>query len=179
MVSISVLRKVSQFGAKRCAALLYNATGELCLLSALLGENRDIFFPKLSKKLHLITFSEIATHFLRERGYRAFECLSENDARDRAAELIDNKKWPCYFNSDTTGEKDFEEFFTDSESLDLDRFETIGVVQNKPEFDQSKLDEFVDGIHALSAKATWKKMTLLKCFIFYCQSLIIKKLVSI
>ena len=91
-------------------------SGELCLLSALLGENRDIFFPKLSKKLHLITFSEIATHFLRERGYRAFECLSENDARDRAAELIDNKKWPCYFfNSDTTGEKDFEEFFTDSD----------------------------------------------------------------
>ena len=135
---------------KMCHITLYEESGELCLLSALLGDNRDIFFPKLSKRLHLITFSEIATHFLRERGYRAFECLSENDARDRAAELIDNKKWPCYFfNSDTTGEKDFEEFFTDSESLDLDRFETIGVVQNKPEFDQSKLDEFVDGIHAL------------------------------
>ncbi len=140
-------------------------SGELCLLSALLGENRDIFFPKLSKKLHLITFSEIAIHFLKERGYEAFECFSENDARDKVEELIENKRWPCYFfNSDTTGEKDFEEFFTDSESLDMNRFDTIGVIQNKPEFDGSKLDEFMDGIYALRAKATWKKDDIVRMF---------------
>ncbi len=140
-------------------------SGELCLLSALLGENRDIFFPKLSKKLHLITFSEIATHFLKARGYEAFECFSENDARDKAEELIKNKQWPCYFfNSDTTGEKDFEEFFTDSESLDMNRFDTIGVIQNKPEFNGSKLDEFMDGIYALRAKATWTKDEIVRMF---------------
>ena len=122
-------------------------SGELCLLSALLGKNRDIFFPKLSKKLHLITFSEIAIHFLKERGYKA------------------NKQWPCYFfKSDTTGEKDFEEFFTDSESLDMNRFYTIGVIQNKPEFNGSKLDEFMDGIYALRAKATWTKDEIVRMF---------------
>ena len=59
-------------------------SGELCLLSGLLGENRDIFFPKLSEKLHLITFSEIAVRYLRERGYEPYECESEDEARDRA-----------------------------------------------------------------------------------------------
>ena len=103
-------------------------SGELCLLSGLLGNNRDIFFPKLSEKLHLITFSEIAVRYLRERGYEPYECDSEDEARDRAEELIANKQWPCYFfKSDTTGEKDFEEFFTDAEDLDMERFETVGV----------------------------------------------------
>jgi len=86
-------------------------SGELCLLSGLLGNNRDIFFPKLSEKLHLITFSEIAVHYLRERGYEPYECGSEDEARDRAEELIANKQWPCYFfKSDTTGEKDLKSF---------------------------------------------------------------------
>ena len=68
-------------------------------------------FPKLSEKLHLITFSGIAAHFLREHGYEPYECMSEDEARDRAKELIAKKEWPCYFlKSDTTGEKDFEEF---------------------------------------------------------------------
>jgi hypothetical protein len=66
-------------------------------LSGLLGNNRDIFFPKLSEKLHLITFSEIAVRYLRERGYEPYECESEDEARDRAEELIANKQWPCYF----------------------------------------------------------------------------------
>jgi FlaA1/EpsC-like NDP-sugar epimerase len=88
-------------------------SGELCLLSGLLGENRDIFFPKLSEKLHLITFSEIAVRYLRVQGYEPYECSSEAEARDKAEVLIAQKQWPCYFfKSDTTGEKDFEEFFT-------------------------------------------------------------------
>ena len=72
-------------------------SGELCLLSGLCGDNRDIFFPKLSEKLHLITFSEIAIRYLEGRGFEAFECESEEEARDRVAELIGKKQWPCYF----------------------------------------------------------------------------------
>ncbi len=132
--------------------------GELCLLSGLLGDNRDIFFPKLSENLHLITFSEIAVRFLREHGYEAHKCVSEDEARVRARELISQKRWPCYFfKSDTTGEKDFEEFFTDNEVLDMERFETIGIIRNEPYFDEAKLDEFTDGIDALRAKVTWNK----------------------
>jgi FlaA1/EpsC-like NDP-sugar epimerase len=140
-------------------------SGELCLLSGLLGENRDIFFPKLSEKLHLITFSEIAVSYLRQRGYEPYECESENDARDRAEELIANKQWPCYFfNSDTTGEKDFEEFFTDNEDLDMKRFETVGVIKNQPDFDAAKLDNFMDGIGAIREKGTWTKDDIVKLY---------------
>ena len=140
-------------------------SGELCLLSGLLGENRDIFFPKLSEKLHLITFSEIAVRYLRERGYEPYECESEDEARDRAEELIANKQWPCYFfKSDTTGEKDFEEFFTDNEDLDMERFETVGVIKNQPDFDEAKLDDFMDGIEALREKGTWTKDDIVKLY---------------
>ena len=140
-------------------------SGELCLLSGLLGNNRDIFFPKLSEKLHLITFSEIAVRYLSERGYDAYECESEDEARDRAEELIANKQWPCYFfKSDTTGEKDFEEFFTDNEDLDMDCFETVGVIRNQPEFDETKLDEFMNGVETLRNQVTWSKDDIVKLY---------------
>jgi FlaA1/EpsC-like NDP-sugar epimerase len=140
-------------------------SGELCLLSGLLGGNRDIFFPKLSEKLHLITFSEIAVRYLRERGYEPYECESEDEARDRAEELIANKQWPCYFfKSDTTGEKDFEEFFTDNEDLDMARLETVGIIKNQPDFDEAKLDDFMDGIEALRKKGTWTKDDIVKLY---------------
>ena len=140
-------------------------SGELCLLSGLLGENRDIFFPKLSDKLHLITFSEIAVRFLREHGYEAYKCESEDEARNRAEALIAKKQWPCYFfKSDTTGEKDFEEFFTDNEDLDMDRFDTVGVIRNQPDFDETKLDEFMEGINALRDKEIWKKDEIIKLY---------------
>jgi len=140
-------------------------SGELCLLSGLLGENRDIFFPKLSEKLHLITFSEIAVRYLRQQGFEPYECESEDEARDRAEELIAKKQWPCYFfKSDTTGEKDFEEFFTDNEDLDMERFETVGVIKNQPDFDEAKLDDFMDGIEALREKGTWTKDDIVKLY---------------
>ena len=140
-------------------------SGELCLLSGLLGKNRDIFFPKLSEKLHLITFSEIAVRYLRERGYEPYECESEDEARDRAEELIANKQWPCYFfKSDTTGEKDFEEFFTDNEDLDMERFDTVGVIKNQPDFEEAKLDDFMGGIEALRKRGTWTKDDIVKLY---------------
>jgi hypothetical protein len=140
-------------------------SGELCLLSGLLGNNRDIFFPKLSEKLHLITFSEIAVHYLRDRGYEPYECKTEDEARDRAERLIANKQWPCYFfNSDTTGEKDFEEFFTDTEELDMERYETVGVISNQPEFDEAELDKFTNEIEILRKKAAWTKDDIIKLY---------------
>jgi len=140
-------------------------SGELCLLSGLLGNNRDIFFPKLSENLHLISFSEIAVRYLRDRGYEPHECESEGEARDRAEELIASERWPCYFfKSDTTGEKDFEEFFTNTEDLDLERFETVGIIRNQPEFHEAKLDEFMSGIETLRQKGTWDKGDLVKLY---------------
>jgi FlaA1/EpsC-like NDP-sugar epimerase len=140
-------------------------SGELCLMSGLLGDNRDIFFPKLSEHLHLITFSDIAERYLRKMGYEPFHCASEDEARDRIAELIAKKKWPCYFfNSDTTGEKDFEEFFTDNEDLDMNRFDGVGVIKNQPIFDSQKLDDFSASVEALRENGNWKKQDLVDLF---------------
>jgi len=140
-------------------------SGELCLLSGLLGNNRDIFFPKLSKKLHLITFSEIARSYLNEMGFEAFECSSEEEARDRSKELIAKKLWPCFFfDSDTTGEKDFEEFFTENEDLDMNRFDAIGVIQNKPEYESTTLNEFMNQIKILRQKKSWTKEEILNLY---------------
>ena len=133
-------------------------SGELCLMSGLLGENRDIFFPKLSEKLHLITFSEIAAQFIRHKGYEPFECATEEEARTRVNELIAKKLWPCYFfKSDTTGEKDFEEFYTENENLDMKRFDSIGVIQNQPAFNENQLEMFTRKIESLRAKSVWTK----------------------
>ena len=140
-------------------------SGELCLMSGLLGENREIFFPKLSEHLHLITFSDIAERYLRQMGYEPFGCASEEEARDLAAELIAKKQWPCYFfSSDTTGEKDFEEFFTDEEDLDMSRFDGVGAIKNQPIYDSQKLDDFSSGVHALREKGSWDKQGILDLF---------------
>jgi FlaA1/EpsC-like NDP-sugar epimerase len=140
-------------------------SGELCLLSGLFGNNRDIFFPKLSEKLHLITFSEIAIRYLRERGYEPYECDSEDEARNRSDELIAKKQWPCYFfTSDTTGEKDFEEFFTDNEDLDMNRFETVGVIKNEPNFNASKLNSFIQRIEGYRERGSWSKKDIVELY---------------
>ncbi len=140
-------------------------SGELCLLSAMLGENRDIFFPKLSEKLHLITFSEIAQKYLRSHGYEPYECQSEDEARGRAEDLISQRKWPCYFfNSDTTGEKDFEEFFTDKEDLDMSRMASVGVIRNPAQFDEGQLQRFEQEVKALRAQGRWNKAQLVELF---------------
>jgi FlaA1/EpsC-like NDP-sugar epimerase len=140
-------------------------SGELCLLSALLGENRDIFFPKLSGKLHLIKFSEIAVRYLSALGYEAYECLTEDEARGRSNELIAKRLWPCYFfKSDTTGEKDFEEFFTEREELDMCRFGSVGVIRNHPKFDAAVLNTFNDGIKKMRDQGAWSKADIVELF---------------
>ena len=140
-------------------------SGELCLMSCLLGENRDIFFPKLSANLHLITFSEIAKKYLLSLGFEPYECESEDEARDKCAELIKDKKWPCYFfESDTTGEKDFEEFFTDSEELDMDKLSSIGIIKNEPHFDEEKLLFFDQKIKEIKNSSVWSREEIVKLF---------------
>ena len=140
-------------------------SGELCLLSCLLGVNRDIFFPKLSENLHLTTFSEIARKYLSDLGYEPYECESEDEARGRSSELINQKKWPCFFfESDTTGEKDFEEFFTKKEELEMNRFDSIGVIKNLPNFDDSKLNMFEKKIRSFKQNLDWSRSDLLHLF---------------
>tara|TARA_R110001592_G_scaffold114824_11_gene315016 strand:+ start:2513 stop:3700 length:1188 start_codon:yes stop_codon:yes gene_type:complete len=142
-------------------------SGELCLMSCLLGDNRDIFFPKLSEALHLTRFSDIAVQYLESLGYEPYECSSEDEARDRAAELISLRKWPVYFfSSDTTGEKDFEEFYTAAETLDMTRFENVGVIKNEGTIDEAKLSYFVEELARIRSLPVWDKREIVDLFNF-------------
>ena len=140
-------------------------SGELCLMSALFGSNRDIFFPKLNDTLHLISFSDIALRFLREHGFEPYFCTSEEEARSDINQLILKKKWPCYFfQSDTTGEKHFEEFYTESEALDMDMFSSIGVIKNEVGEVDEKLNTFLDTIEYMRVRRAWNKRDLIHLF---------------
>jgi len=140
-------------------------SGELCLMSCLLGKNRDIFFPKLSDQLHLITFSDIAVRYLKAKGYEAHPCDNEHQARSLIEKLPQEGKWPCLFTkSDTTGEKDFEEFYTGEEDLDFDRFHALGVIKNTPDFDEQSLSNFEDTIKDFQKIGVWSKQDIVNLF---------------
>jgi len=140
-------------------------SGELCLMSCVFGENRDIFFPKLSEALHLITFADIAVKYLQDRGYEPFLCTTEDEARELVKTLPAQGKWPCLFTeSDTTGEKDFEEFFTDNETLDMERFENLGIIKNDAIFEQTLLAEFEEAITQMKTNKSWTKDEIVSLF---------------
>ena len=140
-------------------------SGELCLMSCIFGENRDIFFPKLSEELHLITFAEIAVRYLEQIGYEPYLCTSEDEARSLAEILPSQGKWPCLFtDSDTTGEKDFEEFYTENETLDMTRFLNLGVIKNEPIFDNQALDEFAEYVDDRKISKSWTKEEIVTLF---------------
>ncbi|WP_322803487.1 UDP-N-acetylglucosamine 4,6-dehydratase [Vibrio alfacsensis] len=140
-------------------------SGELCLMSCIFGENRDIFFPKLSEALHLISFADIAEKYLEQLGYEPHLCETEEEARQLAHTLPEQGKWPCLFTaSDTTGEKDFEEFFTDKEELDMSRFENLGIIQNEPLYEQDLLTLFENSISEMKGERAWTKGQIVKLF---------------
>jgi FlaA1/EpsC-like NDP-sugar epimerase len=140
-------------------------SGELCLMSCIFGENRDIFFPKLSEALHLISFADIAVKYLENLGYEPYICQNEEEARVLAKTLPEQGKWPCLFTkSDTTGEKDFEEFFTEHEILDLNRFKNLGIIKNEADFNEMLLDEFEMTIAQMKAHMKWQKDDIVALF---------------
>ncbi|WP_283787463.1 UDP-N-acetylglucosamine 4,6-dehydratase [Bermanella sp. WJH001] len=132
-------------------------SGELCLLSCLLGENREVFFPKPSAEISLTSFSDIAKRYLQAKGLMADICSSEADAK---AKMAHNQppNWPCLFTgSDTTGEKPFEEFFTQEEQVNLNKFSEIGVVNLIATMDESALSGFKQEINLMIKSGCWNK----------------------
>ena len=142
-------------------------SGELCLMSCIYGENRDIFFPKLNENLHLITLSSIAKKFLKSKGFEPFICSSEDEARNYFLNDFKENTWPCFFSkSDTSGEKDFEEFYTDSEELDLEKFKNLGIIKNKLNFNEQKINIFQTKIQNYKSDLNWNREDLKKLFNF-------------
>ena len=138
--------------------------GELCMIAGLLGKDHDIFFPKLSEKLPLWSFSELACSYLEGLGYAPKIFSSEQAARDFDFNR-DTAEWPCYFfESDTTGEKPIEEFFTGDETLDLKSFKTIGVIKQVTAGDSGAMLNFEHEILQLLEKGDWTKADLVRSF---------------
>ena len=141
-------------------------SGELCLMSCIFGENKDIFFPKLSESLHLISFSDIALKYLNSIGYDAYICNSEEEARELIKSLPKENKWPCLFTkSDTTGEKDFEEFYTSKENIDMNKYKNIGVIKNISNYDDGRLNDFENAILKIKKSRTWRKELIVNEFL--------------
>ena len=128
-------------------------SGQICMLACLLGHNREIFFPKLGEN-QMMTFSSIADAFLKSLGYEVKKCSSEEEARRFAAEMrADSKQYPVYyFKTDTTGEKSYEEFYVPGEKLDLDRFQSLGVIESVVPRPKEELDSFFAQLIDIFAK---------------------------
>ena len=112
-----------------------------------------------------MSFSDIAIKYLEDKGFEPYICNTEDEARELIKTLPEQGKWPCLFtSSDTTGEKDFEEFYTDKETLDMDRFENLGVIKNILEFDEHKLNKFENTINQLRSSLSWTKQQVVDQF---------------
>ncbi len=126
-------------------------SGELCLMASIMGESGDIFFPKLDEERDMIPFDRIAIDLLKALGLEPDICSSEEEARVKSLLLNeDSKTYPIYFfGSDTSGEKTFEEFFTDKEVLDLDSFVNLGVIKNSLKRNISEIDQIFTRLEKL------------------------------
>lgn len=117
-------------------------SGQICMLACMLGKNREIFFPRLEEE-QMMSFEQIARELLKEQGYIVLECDSEENAIDEAEKLkTGSKQYPVYFStSDTCGEKFYEEFYTEDEEVELDKFLALGVITGKSVPDKGKLEK--------------------------------------
>ncbi len=134
-------------------------SGQICMLACMLGNNREIFFPKL-EEAQMMTFDAIGTELLHEHGYEVLECSSDEEAIDKAEELKKGSKYyPVHYSvSDTSGEKPFEEFVTDTETADMERFSSLGVITGKEIPDQARVKKlFVDLNAAFDKEETTKE----------------------
>jgi hypothetical protein len=123
------------------------------MIASVLGESGDIIFPKLDEERDMISFDAIAIDLLKYLGLKADVCKTEEEARQKALLFNENSKsYPVYFfETDTSGEKPFEEFFTIKEVLDKDKFINLGVIKNSLKRDISEIDEIFERLRVLFA----------------------------
>lgn len=133
-------------------------SGQICLLSCILGENREIFFPKL-EEAQMMSFDGIGTALLKAHGYEVLECGSDAEAIEKAEELKQGSRfYPVHYApSDTSGEKPFEEFVTETETADLNRFASLGVITGKPIPDRNRTERLFQDLNEAFSGGTTKE----------------------
>jgi FlaA1/EpsC-like NDP-sugar epimerase len=127
-------------------------SGDICMLASVLGTSGDIFFPKLNED-QLTSFYDITVEFLHQLGYEMEICHSEEEAKEKTEEIDTTKKFPVFvFNSDTTGEKLYEEFYTDNEEVDWNRYEALAVAKGRNVNGANQSAEVITELHELFKK---------------------------
>lgn len=144
-------------------------SGQICMLACMLGENRNIFFPKLEEE-QMMTFDKIGTKLLEEYGYEVLKCNSDAEAIEKAEELKQgSKKYPVYYSvSDTSGEKAYEEFYVETERIDLQKYHALGVIVDKAIPDQKKINELFQALEDVFLKKDTSKaeiVSILKTYL--------------
>ncbi len=138
-------------------------SGQICMLACMLGSNREIFFPKLDEA-QVMTFDAIATELLKEHGYEPLLCNSDEEAIDKAEELKKgSNKYPVHYSvSNTSGEKAYEEFFTDQETVDMNRFSSLGVITGKSLVDFERVQNLFSALNGAFDNIDVKKEEIVK-----------------
>ena len=107
-------------------------SGQICLLATFLGDTGNIFFPKLDFHRDQIYFKEIALDFLKENGFDPELVLSEQEAKNFDFDKYPTKYPIYFFKTDTSGEKTYEEFFTEEEDYEVNKYDSLGFI-NTPD----------------------------------------------
>ena len=133
-------------------------SGQICMLACILGRNGEIFFPKLGEE-KMMTFSSICDRFLETLGYEKKECATDEEAKRFASEMLEGSKiYPVvYFNSDTTGEKDYEEFYVSGEKLNMELFNSLGVIEEVSKRPLEEIDAFFVELEVIFASPSFTK----------------------
>ena len=137
-------------------------SGEICLLTCILGNSGDIYFPKLNEK-QLVNFKAITEDFFSYLKKDMKVCKSETEAKEVASKMNDDSPYPVYFfKTDTSGEKLFEEFYTSEDEVNFNLYESIGVVTNslKPSFSEMELT--ITEIEILFKRESYNKEDIIK-----------------
>lgn len=118
-------------------------SGQICMLACILGRNGEIFFPKLGEE-QMLTFSAICDAYVKSIGCDKKEFATDEEAKRFASEMpFDNREYPVvYFGSDTTGEKAYEEFYVPGEQLNMERFRSLGVIEETAKRPLEEIDRF-------------------------------------
>ena len=132
--------------------------GQICMLACILGKPGEVFFPKLGED-QMLTFSSICDDFVKAEGFVKKECQSEAEAKKYASSIdYDSDVYPVvYFGSDTTGEKAYEEFYVPGEKIDLQRFQSLGVVEQTARHNMAEVNTFFEKLEGIFQKDTFTK----------------------
>lgn len=143
-------------------------SGQICMLAAILGRNREIFFPKF-EEVQMMTFDVIAENLLKTNGYEIEYCKSDEEAIRKAADLKKgSKRYPVHFSvSDTSGEKAFEEFYTEKEVIDKERFASLGVIIGKEAPGMEKMENLITMLNEAFENPSVTKEEIVKIIGYY------------